>query len=184
MSQPSGEHARRFFTLADALILTAASAVALSCLRLPLERRMGFIADGRIIDNVRPATLIAAAFALCWGCAVLAIEIRSGHSLFVDRVKRPGFLACFMATAGSLVKLFFLLIWGATRNYQTESWYVPTLVGQLIEPAAVGVFATWGTMLLCKTWRLGRTWSDYLGIIVGLTWLTLYGVSWVALCFN
>src|SRR4051812_47859482 len=112
MMKPEETRPRRGLGLADVLILFAASAVALSWMRKPLEYRLTFISDGRIIDNVRPATLVGAAFAVTWGLGVLAIRLRLARHGSRGWTRRPGFVACATATLAAVIKLAALLIWG------------------------------------------------------------------------
>jgi hypothetical protein len=180
---PLTEHRpRRGLGVADLLILVAATALSLAWLRAPLERRLTFISDGRVIDNVRPATLVGAAFAVTWGAAVILIRWRHRRQAEEKLRHGPGFLACVAATAAALVKLAALLIWGAFEKFRFESWYVPSILGQLIEPAAIGVLASWLTLWLLGLWRRERTLIDDLGIVVGLSWLGLETVAWAELC--
>lgn len=89
----------RGISLADAMILVAATALALACLRSPFENRMTFIGDGRLIYNVRPLTLVGGSFASMWTLGVLAILIRRRSS--AEWKRGPGFIACAAATAGA-----------------------------------------------------------------------------------
>ena len=77
-------------------------------------------------------------------------------------------MACAAATAGCLLKLAALFAWGAAYRFRLESWYVPSILGQLIEPAAVlAVAGTWLAVLaLAGLWARERTWVDDLGIAV------------------
>jgi hypothetical protein len=184
MSHPNETAPRRGFGLADAMILIAATAAALGWLRKPLEYRLTFIADGRVIENLRPSTLVGAALAATWGLGVLAIRLRPPRPGGREWRRRPGFVACVAATAGCLAKLAALLIWGASENYRFESWYVPSILGQLIEPAAMSVGGGWLTLWLAGIWRRERTWVDNLGITVGLLWFALDGFAWAALCLD
>lgn len=170
--------------MADILILFAATAAAITWLRQPLERRVSFISDGRIIDNLRPATLVGAAFAATWSVGVIAIQFRRAWRGGADWRHRPGFVACAAATTCAVIKLAALLIWGASEKYRFESWYVPSILGQLIEPAAMGVAGAWLTLWLVGLWKRERTLIDDLGIVLGLLWLALETLAWGALCFE
>lgn len=182
--QPTDRGPRRRFVVADAMILTAATAAAFSCLSMPLERRLRFISDGRIIDHLRPATLVGVSFIACWGLAVLVIELwplplRSKRSF-----RYPGFVACITATTGALAKLLTLLIWGLSENYRFESWYVPSILGQLIEPAAMSVMAGWITLWLTGRSETRSDWINRFGIFIGSSWIVLYVAGWAALCLE
>jgi len=184
MPHASDPSPRRGFGLADAMILVAATAAALGWLRKPLEYRLTFISDGRIIENLRPATLVGAAFAVTWGVGVLAIRLRPPRPGGGEWKRRPGFVACLAATAGCLVKLTALLVWGASAHYRFERWYVPSILGQLIEPAAMAVAGAWLALGLVGRWRRERTWVDNLGIAVGIGWVALFLLAWAALCLD
>jgi hypothetical protein len=175
---------RRALGLADFMILIAATAVALVWLRQPLEYRLTFISDGRIIENLRPSTLVGAAFAATWGLAVIAMRLRRPKPRGSGWSYRPGFVACAAATMGGLIKLAALLIWGAFENYRFESWYVPSILGQLIEPAAMGVVGGWMTLWLAGLWKRERSLVDDLGIFIGILWLGLEVLAWAALCLD
>jgi hypothetical protein len=177
-------HLARRPSLSDAMILVAATAAALGCLRQPLEPRLTCYADGRIIDNLRPLTLVGAAFTATWGAAVLAIRLRRPRPCGTDWRRRPGFIACVAATAGCLAKLAALLIWGASVNYLYVRWYVPTILGQMIEPAAMAVVGAWLALWLARMWKREQTWVDDLGIAVGLSWIALDAFAWASLCFR
>lgn len=182
---PASEPAsRRSFGLADAMILIAATALALAWLRKPLEYRVTFIRDGRIIENLRPSTLVGAAFAAMWCVGVLAIRLRPPRPAGPEWRRRPGFVACLAAFAGGLAKLAALLIWGASVKFRFETWYVPSILGQLIEPAAMAVAGAWLALVLVGTWHRERTWIDNLGIAVGVAWITLDVLAWAALCLE
>jgi hypothetical protein len=143
---------------------------------------MTFIGDGRLIYNVRPLTLVGGAFASVWTLGVLAILFR--HRSSAEWRRGPGFVACAAATAGAIFKLTGLMSWGIARDWRSESWYVPTVLGQLIDPAATGVLTAWLTLLLVGAWRRERTWPDNLGIFVGLLWIYLDVMAWAALCLE
>jgi hypothetical protein len=184
MSFPHENAPRRALGIADFLILFAATAVALVWLRNPLEYRLTFISDGRIIDNLRPTTLVGAAFASTWGLGILAIRVRRLRRGDAGWSCRPGFVACAAATLAGLIKLAALLIWGASENYRFESWYVPSILGQLIEPAAMAVAGSWLALWLAGMWHRERTLVDDFGIVLGIVWLALEVLAWTALCFD
>lgn len=184
MSHPDETNSRRGLGVADVLILFTATALALVWLRKPLEYRLTFISDGRIIENLRPATLVGAAFAATWGLGVIAIRLRRAWRGENGWRSRPGFVASATATAGCLLKLAALLIWGASENYRFESWYVPSILGQLIEPAAMCVAGGWLTLWLVGMWRRERTLIDDLGIVIGMSWFALEAFAWAALCLE
>src|SRR5688572_11876482 len=96
---------RRALGLADILILVAATAVALAWLRKPLEYRLTFVSDGRIIENLRPSTLVGAAFAATWGLGVMAIRLRLPKPRGSRWSYRPGFVACAASTLAGVAKL-------------------------------------------------------------------------------
>jgi hypothetical protein len=166
------------------MILVAATAVALAWLQKPLEYRLTFVSDGRIIENLRPSTLVGAAFASTWGFAVMAIRLRYPKPAGSGWSYRPGFIACAAATMGGLIKVSALLVWGAFENWRFESWYVPSILGQLVEPAAMAVAGAWLTLWLAGLWRREKSLIDDLGIVIGCAWLALEVLAWAALCLE
>jgi hypothetical protein len=184
MTNPNESIPSRALGLADIMILVAATAVALAWLRKPLEYRLTFVSDGRIIENLRPSTLVGAAFAATWGLGVMAIRLRHPKPRGSRWSYRPGFVACAAATLAGVAKLAALLIWGAFEHYRFESWYVPSILGQLIEPAAMGVAGAWLTLWLAGLWKREKSLVDDLGISIGLLWLALDALAWAALCLE
>jgi hypothetical protein len=184
MSHPNESGPRRALGLADVMILFAATSVALAWLQKPLEYRLTFVSDGRIIENLRPSTLVGAAFASTWGLAVMAIRLRYPKPAGSGWSYRPGFIACAAATMGGLVKVSALLVWGAFENWRFESWYVPSILGQLVEPAAMAVAGAWLTLWLAGLWRREKSLIDDLGIVIGCAWLALEVLAWAALCLE
>jgi hypothetical protein len=162
---------RRAIGLADVMILFAATAAALAWLQKPLEGRLTFVSDGRIIENVRPATFVGAAFAATWGAGILAMRLRPPRPTSNSWRYRPGFVACAAGSLGCLLKIAALLIWGAFAHIRFERWYVPSILGQLIEPAAMAVAGAWLTLWLAGLWKRERKLVDDLGII-----------GWIAFC--
>jgi hypothetical protein len=61
---------------------------------------------------------------------------------------------------------------------------VPTVLGQLIDPAAISVGAAWLTLLLAGLWQRARQWAENLGILIGLLWIILDVLAWAALCLE
>ena len=184
MSLPNPSGPRYALGLADIMILFAATGLALVWLRRPLEYRLTFISDGRIIENLRPSTLVGAAFAATWGLGVIVIRLRYPKPSGSGWNYRPGFIACAAATMAGLFKLAALLIWGAFEYYRFEAWYVPSILGQLIEPAAMGVAGSWLTLWLAGLWKRERSLIDDLGIVIGILWLALEVLAWAALCLE
>jgi hypothetical protein len=170
--------------LVDGMILIASTALSLGWLRHPLEYRLSFYADGRIIENLRPSTIVGAGFAATWSLGVLAIRLRPPRPIGEEWKRSPGFVACLAATSACLIKMAALFIWGAFVKFKFETWYVPSILGQLIEPAAMGVVGAWLALGLAGTWARERSWIDNLGIGVGTSWIALEVFAWAALCLE
>lgn len=184
MKPPDETPPRRGFGMADVLILFVATAAALCWLQKPLEYRLTFVGDGRIIVNLRPATQVGAAFATMWGLGVLAIRLRPPRPGDARWQYRPGFVACAAATVTGLIKFAALMMWGVAERFRFESWYVPSILGQMIEPAAMGVIGGWLALWLAGLWAREKTLVDDLGIVIGLTWVGLEAAAWGALCLE
>lgn len=61
---------------------------------------------------------------------------------------------------------------------------MPSILGQLIEPAAMAVAGAWLALAFAGTWARERTWIDDLGIGVGVAWIALDVFAWAALCLD
>lgn len=177
MSQTTNGNSRRTFGLADAMILTAATALPFSFLRVLLKQELFSEAQSRYPLSL--ATTVGASFVACWGIGLLAIELRSSQLRSKCWMCRPGIVACATATAASLIKLSVLLIWAASQD--AFKYFGPAVIlgRHLVEPAAMSVLAGWLTLWLVGSLKLERTWSDYLGIMIGISWIVLFVMFWL-----
>ena len=79
-----------------------------------LENRLTFISDGRIIENLRPSTLVGAAFAVTWGVGVLADGAAKGARRATLEVRRSN------EAALKLYEKFGFTVAAVRRTYYTH----------------------------------------------------------------
>ena len=174
----------RRFTLADLSIVIAGLAVALGLMRtIPLRRTVGEV--WQLI--VRPPFgwsmpyLIELGFGLAillalilagWTPACLALQIRQPRARWRQLRRQPGFVACLVATGVVVVTLAATML-GASLEWLDDRTAprVPLPLG--VELAGLGVLVSWVAMRLCGVCRPRPTWTDRLGRITGIVWITL-----------
>jgi hypothetical protein len=70
------------------------------------------------------------------------------------------------------------------NKFRLETWHVPSILGRLIEPAAIAMAGAWLTPGLAGLWTRERSRLDNLGIALGLSWIALDVFARAALCFD
>src|SRR5262245_16769334 len=96
--------------------------------------------------------------------------------------RRPGFVACLIATAFVVVTLSIAMVLLATSAWEfrlsSDRYLVAHVLGGLL--AGFGVTAGWSTMKLCGACRPAPAWPDRLGRLTGAIWVAVGAIS---LCY-
>ena len=178
---------RRRFTLADGMILIAATAIGLAAMRIYLPRGryslMEMGARGGWLDRVvRDLSYCLPMFA-CWTIAVLILRLRKPRPPFRRLWKQPGAVA---GLAVSVTVISNVVMLGAIK---LTSMAKPSLfVGA--EPAytkflasthpGAAVAASWMLLTLAGRWRPERSVLDRTGRLFGVLWILWWPVTfWV-----
>lgn len=165
---PVTDVACRRFTLLDAMLLTAATAVGLSVSRF-LEPDLHPV---DLLRDIRSLAGFLAPILACWVVAWFVIRFRGPRPRFRRLVRQPGMVGC-LAAAGVLAirwghEPFVMLLTGRTLGFfmSEKGWPAHYFVG----PA---VLAAWMTLALGGRTRPARGWIDRLGWSIGWTWVAL-----------
>ncbi len=193
MKQPSRLRPDRRFSLADAMVLVAATAAGFAISREGQRSLSALFVDGGpgvdSLERLKPVLgpLARGIFAwgpvlTCWALALLALRLRPPRPARRRLFAPPGVAACFLAT---------LLVGFGTVESAWRSCLVPDFVGvdvihatpRIPELARVlqvgstsatvgfGIAALWIWMTAAGRWRPEPHWIDRAGRILGVTWL-------------
>lgn len=174
----------RRFTLIDAMILVAASAVAFVIVRP--------IITGPLRDQPRWAGYLAAVMGVLvtWTPTVLALRLRRPRPRFRRLSRQPGFAAGLAGTSivalGILAVGLLALVRVARRGMAVRagmrlrppdpSWWLGVVLhfGAVVGPAVIGA---WLLLTLSGRRRPSGGWLDLLGRGLGVAWIILFVIN-------
>ena len=178
----------RAFGIADGLILIAGVAVGLASLRVVApELNPQMIWDTLVRPRVpwSPAyafellmelgVYLAIPFLAAWTPTCLVVQLIRPRPLWRQLCRRPGFVACLIASTVIAVTVVAALldVWLSNRGALNplEPLIRELLLGGTL--AGSGVLWCWVTMRLCGVCRPRATWPDRLGRLTGAAWVAL-----------
>src|SRR4051794_14909421 len=189
---------RRTLTLADGMILIAASAVGLSIFGVVVT----FVLEGRLrLEEVlkapqtgwstgwvivRPVQVIAPfiPFAAAWTVTVPILRMRAPRPPARRRLAQPGVVACYAALAGvvwAAIGLAGMLaadrLGANSLESAPERWLFHFVVEELFAYIGLSVAASWVGVALAGRWRRSADWIDRFGRMLGVFWI-LTGLLW------
>ena len=160
----------RRFTLADAMILVAATAVGLTMARA-YDPRFSSAQHATFIKLAwgAPACVVSA-----WGFAVIGLRLRPPRRRLRRLLREPGIAACSALVLALTIGTALPIAHRVVRDRPflekffdhlfNEAWYS---AADLI-PWAIG--GVWVTLMMSRCWRPQPEWGDRLGRVVGLYW--------------
>jgi len=167
--------ARRRFTLLDAMVLVAATAVGIALAR-------GYLgAFGRTFFGTPPIYGLhrfwAAGASPCltaWALALIGLRWPTPRRRRKRVIRQPGDAACMATAVGaaSVAVLSSLTFYRMTNQGQQDVWAV-MLAMNLSPSVAAAVSAVWLMILLDGRWRPRADWIDAAGRVLGIGWLLL-----------
>jgi hypothetical protein len=179
--------AERKFTIVDAMILVAASAVAFVIVR-PV------ITSG-LQRAPRWAIYLAAAMAwlITWTPTVLLLRLRRPRPPLRRLGRQPGFAAAVAASSILTLTAFAIALLALVRLARrgallgvgrpvpkpTPGWWMSVVLemGVAVGPAVLGA---WLLLALSGRRRPARGWLDALGRVLGAAWIVLFVIHCVA----
>lgn len=193
MTTKPADPGRRRFTLADAMILIAATAVGLALTRLNLEvlktgpagRIRPIRSIGELMEMLPQLAVASLPGAAMISLALGLIRLRRPRPSIRRIARQPGALACLAAVASAvgLPLLMYLACLAAPRRVPGGDW---PLVIVLILPMQVGcsVAGAWLALAARRSWRPEPSWIDRAGRLLGLYWIALIPAGlWVILIY-
>jgi hypothetical protein len=160
---------RRRFTIVDAMVLVAATALGVACFQLWPEWYLS-TAGRSVAATLKEAVgywgpMIGATIALPWSVALLALRFRRPQPPLRLLVCQPGTVAAFAAAFG--VPLILVdskyAMGGAFMFAFTAAARVGPLVG-----------FGWIVLALSGAWRSEPDWIDRTGRVVDIFWIAIY----------
>jgi hypothetical protein len=186
--------ARRTFSLLDAMVLIAATAIGLGGLRgwvelgAELGESVATIAHPEagwspwgwaIYQGYGLLGEVLLPFCCSWTLALLALRLRGPRPRLRRLARQPGAMACYSAAVGLIPALIgvlgWVLIWGprSGAGFDSQVWERLLEPAFLVVPPLAGsaVLGSWATLLLGGRWRAERSWIDRAGRCLGVYWI-------------
>ena len=171
---------RRRFTLADAMLLVAATAPGLIMLRTAAGLGL-FTTD----PKSRPGREFIEHLAIAGGCilvpmalVVLALSLLARRTETRDVAQGPGFTACVVLVVASVLPIAYFVVRVAkadalNRNIEISLNFNNSF-GRLELYGGPMIAGAWLALALSGGWRPGKTWLDRLGCLVGACYILMF----------
>jgi hypothetical protein len=179
MSRPP----RRTFTLLDAIVLVAATAVGFAWVR----SRWDFETFEGPKEWLGAVPEMLAPLLMTWTVAVVVLRLFPPRPLLRRLALQPGAAACGSVALTFTMKSLRYFVW-AFAGSRGIPWHLfrngSELVSELCDNAFVGgsyhyeVVAVWVLLFLSRRCRPEPSWIDRVGRVIGLIWLLLGVWSW------
>jgi hypothetical protein len=168
----------RKFTLIDAMVLIAATGIALVPVRIFFWESLRFPDEWsarEILDTSLNLHVMLAPFAICLGCSLWLLRIKSPRPRLRRTFRQPGMAATTAALVHLLLSWIGLLIFVYVNRVSLNSLFELSLwirIGML-PTALLGatVSAVWAVLWLSGAWRSEPSWIDRAGRALGTYWV-------------
>jgi hypothetical protein len=171
---------QRRFSLADAMVLVAATAPGFILLRTAVSLGLFNLSPNPKAPPGREfINSLAVSSASILGSLTLAVLVLSFHRPrpnLREVIGRPGFVACVAVVAASFLPLVHFVI-GATTLSATGlniALYFNNTLARLTLSAGQMIIGAWIALALLGRWRPEPTWKDRLGCVLGAGWIVIY----------
>jgi hypothetical protein len=169
----------RRFTLRDAIVLVAATAVGFAWIRKNWGASINNF-DG-LGDWFDAASEMLMALLKCWTVAALGLRLLRPRPPLHRLLRQPGAAACGAATIVIGIDFVgFLIIYSARARswpwpqFFMRIWEDYTSMQPDAEPFADSVAIAWALLGLSRRWRPEPSWIDRMGRGVGTLWIILF----------
>ena len=179
----------RRFRLADGLAFVAATAIGLAASRATMPEEFTFRPNWNLASvpprggwtplfvaqvTAELSTIFAIPSLIAWTLAGLALQLRRPRMRWRRSIRRPGMMACLVATmalglSASVSATSWLL---RAEEFHFLSWLSHQIaVGTIL--TGLAVFWCWATLELVGRWRPESSWVDRLGRLLGAAWVAI-----------
>ncbi len=181
----------RRFTLADAMVLVAATAAGLALSRAwsrILAQRTDVLGlDPGLLPGLAPLTrqvVLGWPVVAMWTLALVALRLRKPRPIGRRLFSPPGVATCVVASVmmglevayEALLYVASMLIKNPAAFGSGDGWsWVAywSLLKASSPTIGLAVAASWVAMALARRWRPERGWIDRAGLVVGALWIIL-----------
>jgi hypothetical protein len=156
---------RRRFSLIDAMILVAATAVGLAAYRaVRPEVQLDF-------DSVVATTTLLTA----WSWATVLLGLKRPRAAMRRLMSRPGHAACVVASLVSLPTALLFSLAYLVHHVMVRPPFDPASV-VVVSSIATGpaISASWCIMALSRRWRSETDWIEWLGRVLATCWMLAF----------
>ena len=168
------EPGKRKFTIWDAMILVAATAVGLRVVFIRIAPKLGVhFQDFRYGSNA--IREIVGGIAFFWSVALIFLRLLQPRPPLKQLVRQPGFIAClaavFVFLANVSLQASQLISRIPNRSYYVLNMFLLPTVTFVTAPA---VALAWIVLFISGEWEPEAGWVDRAGRAIGLLWIGMY----------
>ncbi|MDB5353045.1 MAG: hypothetical protein JWN86_4292 [Planctomycetota bacterium] len=172
----------RKFTLGDAMILVASTALAALAIRATLPAPFVFARQFLTTPGVRMRAFVAIRYGLsalipilaALTSAVVAIRLRWPRPRLRRVARQPGTVACTIATMAAALEAGWI---GGLLAVGSPLISPATVFVVLVNPVGFAVAAAWTALSMAGQWRPEIDWVDRVGRLCGAAWIGVAVVS-------
>ncbi len=191
-------HVVRKFTLFDAMVIIAATAVGFVPIRyLYDEILVNSGPEDWTLESIYVFAMLAstltAPILITWSAALWVLRLRKPRPKLWQVYRQPGMIACTVILTGTLIFLIKLIVLIGYEAFQTPiGWrdlpdfsQLPSRVwGECFDAIEICVPVVWIVLWLGRVWRSERSWIDRAGRVLGIYcvvcgflfgWMRLFG---------
>jgi hypothetical protein len=180
------EYHCRGFTIADAMILVAATAIGfgVDCISnwivFPDLGARGNAASRAFTYSqaIGKIQLGSVPFLTTWTIAFPALRLRRPRRAIRRCFREPGMVACCAASVGVLINALWILVlaFAYYPDPTVEFFYRGNDITVYAVHVGFAVIGSWTGLVLVRGWTPIPCWIDRLGRVLGLLWISMIGV--------
>lgn len=169
-----GEKQPRPFTLLDAMVVIASTAVGLAGIAFEVRALVSLDAPLSLEMVIWLLVCASPPMLACWSIGWLALRLRQPRPAFPELMVQPGMAACTSALCYLLISSVPLGILASTgRDILFYFATVPYL------QVGTAVISVWLVQALGQRWKPEASWLDRSGRLLGVSWILWTAGVWV-----